>query len=229
MVSAACFSVGMPTRSNAFSGSVMRAEAGGGGQGKNGIGAFACGAMPADRAPVFVWLSSVVAGPMAGARVTNQRAAASNGTAIRKAGKRWRRMGQSDPSAAFVALKPGARLLPDDCAKGEALIPRRRPGYVDDAPALLAEGGDRRHFLVAERKIEDVQVLLQPLALRGARDGDDLLLHQPAQAHLRRCFPVGSADFREQPVPRRFAPRDRAIGGDRDAVLAAGGDHLRLV
>ena len=51
------------------------------------------------------------------------------------------------------------------------------------SPAISA------HLGVAQLEIKQREILFQPLDLAGARNDDDALLHQPAQADLRRDFP----------------------------------------
>ena len=102
-------------------------------------------------------------------------------------------------------------------------------GPIDDAAVAAGEPGDLLHLRRAERKIEDRRILRQPLFFAGSRDDDNVLLHEIAQANLRRGLAVCGADPRQKLVISRAAARDRTIGDDRHAVLAAGGDHLRLV
>src|SRR6478752_3216172 len=53
--------------------------------------------------------------------------------------------------------------------------------------ALLAavETGDPRDLVVAEREVEDLEVLLHPLGVHRLREDDVAALDVPAQGHLR--------------------------------------------
>src|SRR5439155_11016779 len=64
-------------------------------------------------------------------------------------------------------------------------IPLRRPGkgIVDDAAIAMRERVDLGHLIGVQLEVEDRGILREPLQLAGARDDDDLLLHQEAQAH----------------------------------------------
>ena len=104
-----------------------------------------------------------------------------------------------------------------------------RIGPVDDPAVAVRQRGDLRHLRIAQREIENRGIFRKPLDLAGARNDDDVLLHQKAQADLRGGLVVRGADTREHLVVAGIAARDRAIGDDRHAVLAAGRDHLRLV
>ena len=54
---------------------------------------------------------------------------------------------------------------------------------------------DGRHILRREGKIEQVEVLLHPVLVRGLRDHDDITLQQEAQGGLRGGFAVLLADL----------------------------------
>src|SRR5258708_12219803 len=96
-------------------------------------------------------------------------------------------------------------------AVAAASIPFRRETEIGE-PALGASHlGDALHLLAGKRKIEDVDVFRQPLDLRGPRDRADTLLHQPAQADLRRGLAVGPADLRQRRVALDAAFRHRTI------------------
>jgi hypothetical protein len=52
--------------------------------------------------------------------------------------------------------------------------------------------------------------------------------HEPAQPHLSGGLAVPDADPAQRLVGERPAPRQRAVGRDREAIASAGLDHLRL-
>ena len=69
----------------------------------------------------------------------------------------------------------------------------------------------RAHVVVAELEIEDVEVLGDAHRVRRARNGgDDGLLHQPAQSHLREG--LAGALWRCRRAPDRLISRPRASG-----------------
>ena len=76
-------------------------------------------------------------------------------------------------------------------------------------PSRMRQRGDLGHLLLAQHEIKDGGVLGQPLDLAGARNDDDVLLHQIAQADLRRGLAVRGADARQHGVVARLP---RAIG-----------------
>ena len=96
-------------------------------------------------------------------------------------------------------------------------------------PPRPRQSRDLAHFGVAQFEIEQREVLFQPLDLAGARNDDDTLLDQPAQTNLRGGLAMRLADLFEHLVALGAAARDRAIGDNRHAVLAAGRDHLVLI
>src|SRR5262245_26636152 len=93
----------------------------------------------------------------------------------------------------------------------------------------MRERVDLDHLVRAELEVEDRGIFREPLQLAGARDDDDLLLHQEAQAHLRRALAMPRADARQHRAVLGIAARNRAIGHDRHAVGRAGLPHLRLI
>src|ERR1700719_3555611 len=105
----------------------------------------------------------------------------------------------------------------------ELLIPIRRARPVDDAPTPIRELAYLVHLGGIEFEIEDRHVLLQALALGGARDHDRAFLDEKAQAYLPGRLAVMHADQPQLRVACGAAPRDRAVGGDRQAMTAAGG------
>src|SRR5215472_17201991 len=78
-------------------------------------------------------------------------------------------------------------------------------------------------------EIEDRDVLLQALAPGGPRDDNRTFLDEKPQADLHGCLVVVHADPPQLRVVTGAAPRNRAIGGDRQAMTAAGGDDLGLI
>src|SRR5215468_1920531 len=122
---------------------------------------------------------------------------------------------------------PGAPSVAGRCRS----IPLRRPriGVIDDAPVAVRKSRDLGHLGRRELEVENREIFRQPFEAAGPWDDRDALLHQEAQAHLRRGLAVRLADAREHLVPVHAAAGHRAIGHDRHAVPPAGGDHLRLV
>src|SRR5262245_29136265 len=95
------------------------------------------------------------------------------------------------------------------CA-GTVSIPFRRPRPVDDTSAAR-KAGDFTHFGVAQFKIEQCKILLQPLMFARTRDHDDALLDQPAQTNLGRTLAVSLANSFQHFVAYGIASSDRAI------------------
>src|SRR5208282_820540 len=110
-------------------------------------------------------------------------------------------------------------------------IPLLRAGKrpVDDAAARMRQRGNLGHLLLVQHKIKDGGILLKPLDLAGARNDDNVLLHQKAQRNLRCALAMRGADAGQHPVVAGAAARDRAVGDDGHAVPPAGGNHFRLV
>src|SRR5499426_673714 len=108
-------------------------------------------------------------------------------------------------------------------------IPLRRVRRADDALVGGTKLFQLGHLGIGEGKVEHGHVVGDVLRVGRARDRDDVLLHQVAQRDLRRRLAVRHTDARQHLVAGRGAARDRAIGRDRNAVAAAGGDHLRAV
>ena len=100
---------------------------------------------------------------------------------------------------------------------------------VDNARVRTLELADLAHLLRAEIEIEHRKVRRKMIGIGRARDRNDVLLHKVAQRNLRRALAIGLADALERIVVRDLAARQGAIGGHRQAVLAAGGNDLGLV
>src|SRR5689334_11959025 len=116
----------------------------------------------------------------------------------------WRCPGNS-PAAEAPWLRPARRQLaspartseppprrPRSDAANATSIPFRRSGIgvVDDAAVAAGHARDLGHVGVGKLEVEDRHVLCEPLDPAGARDDDDALLHQEAQARLRRGLAV---------------------------------------
>src|SRR5690606_33876432 len=85
--------------------------------------------------------------------------------------------------------------------------PFARESEDADAVARPPERRDRVHLVIAQGKVENVQVFGQPLATRRTRDGaDTVLLNVPTQHDLRRRLAV-AASGRDNllPVKQRAA------------------------
>src|SRR5579872_6274813 len=102
-------------------------------------------------------------------------------------------------------------------------------GPIDDAAVASRQTRNLLHLSGAEGEIEDRGVFRKPPFLAGARDHDDVLLHQITQTDLRRGLAMRGTDARQKLVVARAAARDRAIGDDRHVMFATGGDHFGLV
>src|ERR1700739_4971858 len=72
-------------------------------------------------------------------------------------------------------------------ARAGASIPFRRKTEIGQTSSGMRETGDLAHLTPGKLEIEDFDIFRQPLDARGTRDGGDVLLHQPAQANLRRA------------------------------------------
>jgi len=77
--------------------------------------------------------------------------------------------------------------------------------------------------------LDTICVLGEPLSFAGAGNDDNVLLHEEAERDLRRGLFVRGADPRQHIVAAGLTLGDRAVGGHRHAVLAAGRQHLRLI
>src|SRR4051812_44673017 len=108
-------------------------------------------------------------------------------------------------------------------------IPLWRVGRADDALVGARQRAQLLHLRVRQREIEQVEIFLQVFGIGGARNRDDVLLHQIAQRDLRRTLAVRLSDALQHGVAGRGAARDWAIGRDGKAVAAAGLDHLGAV
>ena len=102
-------------------------------------------------------------------------------------------------------------------------------GGLTTRPSDALEPADGRHLLVAQREVEHREIGGKVIGIGGARNRNDALLHQIAQRDLRRRLAMRRADAIERVVVRDLPSRQRAIGGDREAMLAAGRDDLGLV
>src|SRR6516225_10031289 len=110
-------------------------------------------------------------------------------------------------------------------------IPLRAAGIgpIDDATVTMRQVGDFGHFRCTQRKIENSGIFRQPLFFAGARNYNDVLLHQKSQTDLGRGFTALGADARQYLVVAGGAARNRTISDHRHVVPAACGDHLGLV
>src|SRR5579864_1782967 len=124
--------------------------------------------------------------------------------------------------SSYIALVFAAR------RDGNALIPLHPPRIrpIDEAAVAARQRADLAHLGVAQGEIEDRGVLRQPLELAGARNDGDVLLHQEAQADLRRALAVRLGGAGEHRIVADVAARQRAVGDDRHAVLARAGDQF---
>src|SRR5260370_35895195 len=86
---------------------------------------------------------------------------------------------------------------------------------------------NRIHLGCTEFEIEDRHVLLQALWLGGARDHDGAFLDEKPQADLPGRLAVMRADQTQLRIISGASARDRAVGGNRQAMRSARRDHLR--
>src|SRR6478672_9176292 len=63
---------------------------------------------------------------------------------------------------------------------------RREDGGVGADPLAGVEAGERRHVVLAQLEVEDLDVLADPLRRHRLRDRDVAELQMPAQDRLRR-------------------------------------------
>src|ERR1700761_2728761 len=82
-------------------------------------------------------------------------------------------------------------------ARAQASIPFRRKTKIGQASPGMGETGDLVHLVGGQLEIEDVEIFGETLDARGTRNHASVLLHQPAQANLRRALAVRPADLRQ--------------------------------
>src|SRR5215468_2549863 len=133
------------------------------------------------------------------------------------------RAGMRAPLASTYCMVRSAISYPKSVPFGRL---RRR---ADDAPVRPLEVGDLGHLGVRQCEVEYCHIFCESFLLRGTRDRHDALLNQPAQRHLAGALAVCLADALERGVARRLAARDRAIGGDGQAVAADRAEDLGLI
>ena len=98
---------------------------------------------------------------------------------------------------------------------------------VAEAAVGTGEGMDAVHLLRGEFEIEDVKILGGPTFLRRARNGDDVLLDQPAQGDLAGRLAVGAADLVQRRLVADLALGQRRPGRDRRAEILRSLQQLR--
>ena len=91
---------------------------------------------------------------------------------------------------------------------------------VAETAVGAGEGVDAVHLLGGELEVEDVEVFRGAGFLRRARDGDDVLLDQPAQGDLTGRFAVGLADLDQGRIVGDLALGERRPCGDRRFELS---------
>src|SRR5918995_1997073 len=93
--------------------------------------------------------------------------------------------------------------------RGLLVAPVRRPRRVRRAD-VLAQRGDSLAVGVAQREVEDLEVLLPALVARRLRDGRDVrLVEQPAQRDLPGALAVLLADRGQLRVADDLPVRER--------------------
>src|SRR6478735_174865 len=70
-------------------------------------------------------------------------------------------------------------------------IPFRREAKIGQAALGAGERGNLGHLGIRELEIEDLDIFRQTLDTRRSGNRGHVLLHQPAQADLRRCLVMG--------------------------------------
>ena len=137
------------------------------------------------------------------------------------------------PFKNFRELDHAALVKGIEANMGSALrrsIPIRRPVEIDDAAIVARHAGNRAHLLRQQLETGDRDVFTNVRRRAGARNRDHIgLLDMPAQKHLRWSLAVRLGDFLDCGIARTFAAAERTIGCKGDAVLAAGGEHFRLI
>src|SRR5215813_3830889 len=108
----------------------------------------------------------------------------------------------SAPNARWARRPRAAQAAPGVEDYGMSIPLRRsRIGVIDDASVAVRETRDLGHLGRRELEVENREIFRQPLEAAGPRDDRDALLHQKAQAHLRRGLAVRLADARQHLVP----------------------------
>src|SRR5262245_8985678 len=93
----------------------------------------------------------------------------------------------------------------------------------------MCQTSDLAHLGIAQFEIDYVKVFLKPLYPARARNDDNSLLNEPAQANLCRALAVSLANLFQYFVAWGATARDRTIGHDRHPVPATCADDLVLV
>ena len=95
---------------------------------------------------------------------------------------------------------------------------------------VLVEGIYVGHFPIAKCEVKDLQILTDAPGVGGARDGDDALLHNPAQHDLSYCLSMSGADFFQPLVAHdgtyEVAAPEGGIGLHLNVVLLAESHNL---
>src|SRR3954452_17756336 len=127
------------------------------------------------------------------------------------------RIQRSSPERRSVLLAPRAafRRRPAAERSPAGALARLR------GPARPVERVERRHLGSRQREVEDVAVLLDPLAVRRLRQHDQPPLDRPPDQHLRRRAAVALGDLGLAPVAQVPARAERAVRLERDAARLA--------
>ena len=114
--------------------------------------------------------------------------------------------------------EPGHLRVPPLSAAGHHhLRSRAHPGAAGGVERV-----ERGHVVVGQREVEDLRVLLDPLAVGRLREHDDVALQAPADEDLRRRAPEAIGDLPDAVVTEMAAGAERAVGlDDHIALLAA--------
>ena len=99
---------------------------------------------------------------------------------------------------------------------------------VKERAALGVERSNGDHLVVAQREVEDVEVLLHAIAVRALRDADHTALQQPAQHDLGDRLAVRLADASEDLVAEEAVSALRKGRPALHGHLLAGHVLLRL-
>ena len=89
-------------------------------------------------------------------------------------------------------------------------------------PAGPIEAIEPGHVLIADREVEQVEVLADPIPMRGLWDHDRLTLQRPPQQHLGGGPTDPAGDIEDGRIFEIGAPRQWAVGLERDPLASAG-------
>src|SRR5690606_5719385 len=108
--------------------------------------------------------------------------------------------------------------------------PVRGKTFGADQTAIgTGKTANRLYFVIAEGKVEDVEILGHPGRFGGFRQNDDPLLDLPAQADLCSGFAMFRTDLRDQLITRNRAVGHAEITRQGGTGLSGKAQHSRLI